>query len=182
MAAYHHLTVHFPIALWTTAALIILLRTFSEGTLARNAAKVLAPLIGFGVLAGIVAIATGFLVFPFEALLASPLGRNHLLTASWSLAYWILLLVIVWRLGDAAWIDMRRWIMLGLAALGGGLYAATGAIGGHLAGAPSAMSEIFRLFGWEVYTTVYVPTFMLVLLVAAAVAMALVGYVGRGRS
>jgi hypothetical protein len=179
MAAYHHLTVHFPIALWTTAALIVLLRTFSNGALARNAAKVLTPLVALGVASGIVAFITGFLVFPIETLTASPLGRNHLLVASWSLAYWALLLVISWRLGEAAWNGLQRWIMLGLAALGGGLYVVTGALGGHLAGAPSAMSQLFRLFGWEVYTTAYVPNFMLVLLLIAAAAMAVAGMAGR---
>jgi uncharacterized membrane protein len=32
MGPYHVMLVHFPIALWTTAALIILLRTLSDGT------------------------------------------------------------------------------------------------------------------------------------------------------
>ena len=45
MAAYHHLLVHFPIALWTTAVLVMLLRAVSEGALAQAGAKVLTPLL-----------------------------------------------------------------------------------------------------------------------------------------
>ena len=37
MSAYHVMLVHFPIALWSTAALIIGLRFLSGGTLARAA-------------------------------------------------------------------------------------------------------------------------------------------------
>ncbi len=86
MAPYHHLLVHFPIALWTVAAMIIILRAFSDGTLARNAAAVLAPLLALGVLSGIVAYAIGLSVFPYEAISSSPLGRNKLTAAT--LALW----------------------------------------------------------------------------------------------
>ena len=106
MAPYHHLLVHFPIALWTVATLIIVLRAFSDGTLARNAAAVLAPLLVLGVLSGIVAYFIGLAIFPFEAIGASPLGRNKLLAATWALAYWTLLAITVWRLG-------LRWQLLG---------------------------------------------------------------------
>lgn len=181
MAAYHSLMVHFPIALWTTAALVILLRAFSDGTVAQASARVLAPLLALGAVSGLIAYVIGLFVFPPEALVASPLGRNHLTAATWSLAYWALLLVTCWRLGDRVWADTRRWIMLGLGALGAILLTVTGALGGHLAGNPTAVSKLFQLLGWEVYTTFYVPNFMLVLLVLAAVAMAVIGYVGRAR-
>lgn len=65
--------------------------------------------------------------------------------------------------------------MLGLAALGAGLLIVTGTLGGHLVGSPTAVSQLLRLFGWEVYTTFYLPSFMLVLLVLAAVLLAVMG-------
>lgn len=181
MAPYHHLMVHFPIALWTVAAMIIILRALSDGTLARNAAAVLAPLLALGVLSGIVAYAIGLSVFPYEAISSSPLGRNKLTAATWALAYWTLLAVTVWRLGESVWQGASRWLMLLLGLLGGGLLTVTGALGGHLSGSPSAVSQLFRLFGWEVYTTFYVPNFMLVLLAVAAAALAAIGYIGRAR-
>ncbi len=182
MSPYHHLLVHFPIALWTVAALVIVLRALSDGTLARNAATVLVPLLALGVLTGVVAYAIGLSVFPYEAISSSPLGRNKLTAATWALAYWTLLAVTVRRLGESVWQGASRWVMLLLGLLGGGLLTVTGALGGHLSGSPSAVSQLFRLLGWEVYTTFYVPNFMLALLVVGAVALAALGIAGRKRA
>ena len=179
MGAYHVMLVHFPLALWTTAALVIFLRTFSDGPFARAADNVLAPLLLLGGITGLLAYVVGLLVWPFEALSASPLGRNHMLIGSWTLAYWWLLWITRARLGEVVWEGFNRWIMLGLAGLGAGLLTVTGTLGGHLVGSPTAVSQILRLFGWEVYTTVYVPSFMLVLLVLAAVLLAFMGYRAR---
>ncbi|MBI3574167.1 MAG: heme ABC transporter permease [Gammaproteobacteria bacterium] len=182
MAPYHHLMVHFPIALWTVAALIIILRALSDGTLARNATAVLVPLLVLGVISGVIAYAIGLSVFPFEAISSSPLGRNKLIAATWALAYWTLLAVTVWRLGESVWQGASRWVMLLLGLLGGGLLTVAGALGGHLSGSPSAVSQLFRLLGWEVYTTFYVPNFMLVLLIVVAAAMAAMGVADRKRA
>ena len=181
MAPYHHLMVHFPIALWTTAVLVILLRTFSVGPVALAGQRVLTPLLALGVLSGLVAYAIGLSVFSLEALTSSPLGRNHLTAATWTLAYWTLILVTSWRLKEKVWEGTRRWIMLGLGALGGILLTVTGTLGGHLSGSPSAVSQLFRLLGWEVYTTFYVPNFMLALLVLAAIVLVGTGMAGRVR-
>lgn len=181
MAPYHHLLVHFPIALWTTAVLVILLRTFSVGPVAQAGARGLTPLLALSVFSGLIAYATGFFVFSPEALASSPLGRNHLTAATWTLAYWTLILVTSWRLQDRVWEGTRRWIMLGLGALGGILLTVTGALGGHLTGSPSGLSQLFRLLGWEVYTTFYVPNFMLVVLILAAVVLVAIGAAGRIR-
>ncbi len=182
MAPYHHLMVHFPIALWTTAALVILWRALSNDPLAQAAGKVLTPLLVLSVITGAIAYAIGLAVFPYEAISSSPLGRNKLIAATWALAYWTLLAITVWRLGERVWEGSSRWIMLLLGLLGGGLLTVTGALGGHLSGTPSAVSQLFRLLGWEVYTTFYVPTFLLVLLVVGAVALAGMGVVGRRAS
>lgn len=179
MGAYHAMLAHFPLALWTTAALVIFVRAFSDGRFARAADSVLAPLLLLGGITGLVTFLIGVFVWPFEALSASPLGRNHMLLGSWTLAYWWLLWITRARLGEAAWEGFNRWIMLGLAALGAGLLTLTGTLGGHLVGSPTAMSQIVRFLGWEVYTTFYLPGFMLVLLVLAAVLLALMGYRAR---
>ena len=84
-----------------------------------------------------------------------------------------------WRAGERVWEGMSRWIMLVLAALGVGLQTLTGTIGGYLAGNPSAVSEIVRRLGWEVFTTFYLPTWMLAVVVAAALILAALGFAGR---
>ncbi len=179
MAPYHFVLVHFPLALWTTAALVILLRALSDGRLAKASDRVLVPLLGLGVLFGVLAYVVGFLVWPWDTVTASPLARNHFLAATWSLAYWILLLISRWIQGEAIWEGATRWIMLGLAALGGTLLVVTGTLGGHLAGAPTAVSQVLHFLGWEVYTTFYVPDLVLGLFVAASVALLALGLWGR---
>ena len=169
MNAYHVMLAHVPLALWTTAALVIFLRAFSDGEFARATDRVLAPLLLLGAIFGTLTYAAGLLVWPFEALSASPLGRNHALLGAWTLGYWWLLWITRARLGDMVWHGLNRWIMAGLAALGAGLLTVTGTLGGSLVGSPSAVSQGLRLLGWEVYTTFYLPDFMLVLLVIVAV-------------
>src|SRR4030065_952644 len=71
MAPYHHLMVHFPIALWTTATLVILWRAFSDKPLALAAGRVLTPLLVLGVVTGFIAYAIGLAIFPFAAIRSS---------------------------------------------------------------------------------------------------------------
>jgi uncharacterized membrane protein len=178
MSAYHVMLVHFPIALWTTAFLLILARALSDAPLVRKAEGALTPLLAFGALTCAAAFAAGLLVWPPEAVASSPLARNHVLLGAWSLAYWTLIWVVRWRAGDRVWEGTSRWLMLGLAALGVGLQTLTGTIGGYLAGNPSAVSEIVRRLGWEVFTTFYLPAWMLAVVVIAALGLAAAGLVG----
>jgi uncharacterized membrane protein len=179
MEAYHAMLVHFPLALWTTAALVILIRALSAGSFAQACDRVLTPLLLLGVLTGMVAYLVGFMVRPFDAITHSPIGRNHMLVASWTLGYWMLVLVTRWRLGEHAWLGTVRWIMLGLAALGVALLTITGNLGGLLTetGKATAVTELLRILGWEVYTTFYVPDFVLVLIVVVAGAMTAISLV-----
>jgi hypothetical protein len=179
MSAYHVMLVHFPIALWTTAFLLILARALSDAPAVRAAEGALTPLLALGALSGAAAFAAGLLVWPVEAVESSPLARNHLLLAAWSLAYWTLLWLIRWRGGERVWQGLFRWVMLGLAGLGVGLQTLTGTIGGYLAGNPSAVSEVVRRLGWEVFTTFYLPDWVLGVLVAASAAMIALGFLGR---
>jgi uncharacterized membrane protein len=179
MGPYHVMLVHFPIALWTTAALIIMLRTFSDGALARAADGALTLLLFLGAVAGAVAFGVGLMVWPLEAATTSPLARNHMLLAGWSLAYWSVLWIVRWRGGERVWHGIWKWLMLGLAALGVGLQTITGTLGGYLAGNPSAVSELLRRMGWEVFTTFYLPAWLLVVVVIAGLVIAALGFMGR---
>lgn len=178
MAAYHIVLVHFPIALWTTAALAILIRALSNSAFAMACDRVLVPLLVLGAVGGTAAYVVGLLVWPWEALAASPLGRNHMLVATWSLAYWILVTIVRWRVGEAVWDGSGRWVMVGLAGLGAGLLTVAGTLGGHLSGTATMVSELLRFFGWEVYTTFYVPNFTLITILFAAIVLVGIGFFG----
>ena len=181
MAAYHTVLVHFPIALLMTATLAILVRAVSAGPLPQAVDRALVPLMAVGLLAGIVAYVVGLLVWPWEAISSTPLGRNHMLVATWTLAYWALLLAIRWIQGEAVWQGAMRWTMAGLAILGSGLLGITGTLGGHLVGIYTEVSELLRLLGWEVYTTFYVPNVTLALILIAALILTGIGILSRRR-
>ena len=178
MNAYHIMLVHFPIALWTTAFLIILARALSTAPVVRAAEGALTPVLALGALTGAAAFGVGLLVWPLEAVQSSPIARNHILFAAWSLAYWSLLWAVRGRVGATVWDGAGRWVMLALAALGMGLQTITGTLGGYLAGNPSAVSDILRKLGWEVFTTFYQPNWMLALLALVALVLAGLGTAG----
>lgn len=178
MEVYHMMAVFFPIVLLQTAFLFILIRAFSAGSLAMQLEKAIGPLVYLGVLGGAVAYVLGLLSWPYSALTSSPLGRNHMLLASWTLAYWLVLSVAIWRLGSALWASSARWTMLGLSALGVVFVMITGTLGGSLAGEPSGVSDLVRLAGWEVYTTFYVPNWVLIAYIAGAVILVALGILG----
>jgi len=176
MAAYHTVLVHFPIALFMTATLAILLRAVSDGPLAMAVDRALVPLMAVGLVSGVTAYGVGLLVWPWEAISST---RNHMLLATWTLAYWALMLATRWTHGEVVWDSVGRWIMAGLAILGSILLAITGTLGGHLVGIYSEVSEALRLLGWEVYTTYYVPNVTLAAIVIASGVLAAIGILGR---
>lgn len=180
MAAYHVVLVHFPIALWMTATLAILWRAISDGDLAKAVDRALVPLLTIGLLSGIAAYAVGLMVWPWETVSSTPMGRNHMLLASWTVAYWALLLATRWIQGEAVWEGMMRWVMAGLAILGSVLLGITGTLGGHLVGIYTQVSDALRPLGWEVYTTFYVP--MITLAAIGVVTVLLIGLGLWGRA
>lgn len=171
MAPYHVVMVHFPIALWMTATLAILLRAFSAGALARAVDRALVPLLSLGLVFGVIAFSIGLMVWPWETISSSALARNHVLSASWTLAYWAMLLFVRWRHGEAVWGGVSRWIMAGFAILGSALLGITGTLGGHLVGIYTEVSELLRLLGWDVYTTYYVPDMTLAIAIVVCVVL-----------
>jgi uncharacterized membrane protein len=182
MAPYHIVLVHFPLGLWMTATLFIVLRAFSDGALAKTVDRALVPLLSVALVFGLVAFAIGLLVWPWETIASTPLGRNHVLTASWTVACWAILLWVRWRRGETVWDGMSRWIMAALALLGSALLGITGTLGGHLVGIYSDVSAGLRLLGWEVYTTFYVPNITLVALLVIAVLLLALGAWSRSKA
>ena len=180
MNAYHVSLVHFPIALWITAMLVILWRTLSDGALARTIDRALVPLLTLALLAGLAAFLVGTQVWAWETLTSSPLGRNHMLMASWTVALWAVLLWLRWRGGEAVWQGPSRWVMALVALLGSALVVVTATLGGHLMGATTGLSRLLVALGWEVYQTYYVPSFAVWALLAIAGLLVLLGWWARG--
>jgi len=177
MGPYHAIMVHFPVALWTVCSGIILFRALSDGPLARAFDRVLVSLLVLGVATGLVSYSLGLMVWPPETLQTTPLGRNHMIAASWSLCSWAALLFLRWRVGERVWETVvNRLIMVGLGILGASQLAATGTLGGHLHGAPAYLSELLRPFGWDVYHTFYLPTWVLASLAVVIVAMPVLAF------
>ena len=179
MGAYHAVLVHFPIALWMTATLAILLRSCSDGALAKVVDRALVPLLTIAFISGVVAFAIGLMVWPWETISSTPLGRNHVLLASWTVAYWALLLAMRWLHGEAVWQGASRWIMAGLGFLGSFLLGVTGTLGGHLVGIYTELSSALRLLGWEVFTTFYLPNITLTVLGVITLVLIGLGLWGR---
>ena len=180
MGPYHALMVHFPVAFWTAGAVILISRALSQGPLARAFDRVLVPFLLLGVVTGVAAYTLGLMVWPPDTLQTSPLGRNHMMAATWSLFYWAAVLILRWWVGERIWEGLiNRLIMLGLGALGAGLLTVTGTLGGHLHGAPTFLSDVLREVGWEVYATFYFPDWMLAVQVAVIAAMVMIALWGR---
>jgi hypothetical protein len=179
MNGYHHILVHFPVALWTLAFLLIVLRTVSRSDLARAGEKLLLPILGLGAVTGLAALVSGMLIWPLETATATPLGRNKIALAIWSVAFWSVLSLVYWRARERVWGFCRGCLMLVLGAMGTVMAAITGTLGGHLAGNPTALSQFLRALDWEIYTTVYVPSSTAAVLAAVGVILFLIGLVGR---
>ena len=120
MGPYHILLSHFPIALWVTAAMIIFWRALSDGPQARAFDRTLVALLVFSQLLGVADLLVGLMVWPWESMMASPIGRNHVLMAGWTLMLWAVVLWVRWRAGEAVWEGAARWAMVVLALIGRG--------------------------------------------------------------
>jgi hypothetical protein len=173
MGPYHAIMVHFPVALWFVASGIVIFRALSDSELARAFDRVLMTFLVLGALSGLVAYTLGQFVWPPDTLQSTPLGRNHMMTATWSLACWSAVLYVRWRAGERVWDGaVNRLAMLVIGMLGALLLAATGTLGGHLHGAPAYLSEIVRmLIRWDVYQTHYIPNWALGVIAVVIVAM-----------
>jgi len=175
MGPYHAIMVHFPVAFWIVGSGIVIYRACSDASLARALDRVLPVLLVIGVLTGLVSYALGQFVWSPSAVQKTPLGRNHMIGATWTLACWAAVLYLRWRAGESAWSTPLRRVAMGtLGVVGGVLLAVTGTLGGHLHGAPAHLSDLLRLIGFDVYTTFYVPTWALLVVAVAIVAMPVV--------
>ena len=114
MAPYHAMMAHFPVAIYLTASIILAFRAISDGQLARYFDRVLVPLLTLGLVTGVITYVFGLMVWPADTLQTTPLGRNHMMAATWSMAYWTAVLALRWWVGERAWEGLtNRLIMRG---------------------------------------------------------------------
>lgn len=182
MGPYHAIMVHFPVAFWTVASGTIIFRALFDRPLARAFDRVLIACLVIGEAAGLAAYVLGQLVWPPDTLQATPLGRNHMLAATWSLSFFGAVLFLRWRAGEQVWAGpVNRLVMLLLGSLGTLLLAVTGTLGGHLHGAPARLSDLLKMVGFNVYETFYLPDWMLGVVAVAIAALLALGRSGARR-
>ena len=178
---YHILVAHFPVGLWVTAYLFILIRSLSDSEIAVRLQKAIWPVAALGTLAGFVTYGLGLTIYPWSAITESPLGRNHILLATWTLSYWTVMVVLAYRFRRHLFEGAQRWITLALATIGMMVITITGTLGGSLGGTPSLVTKSLSWIGWNVYMTFYLPTWMLVVYFAGALLLIAIGVVGWKR-
>lgn len=175
---YHILMAHFPVGLWVTAYLFILIRCFSDAEIAVRLQRAIWPVAALGTLAGFVTYGLGLTIYPWSAITESPLGRNHIMLATWTLSYWTVMTVLGYRFRRHLFEGAQRWITLVLATIGALVIAITGTLGGSLGGTPSLVTKSLNWAGWNVYMTFYLPTWMLVVFGLGAVTIITLGIIG----
>ncbi|WLI72734.1 hypothetical protein [Halomonas alkalicola] len=179
MTGTHAMLSHFPIGFWALATLMILVGAFLPGKMAELSRAALLPVLVLSLLGAVATLTIGFLIWPMEANLASPLARNHILMALWSLGIFTMLTVVVWRAGASAFDGARRWALVVPALTGALMFASAGTLGGHLVGATTAFSAVLGLMGWEVYTTFYSPLWVIAVMLIIGIALGVLGFMSQ---
>tara|TARA_R110002096_G_scaffold22170_1_gene71455 strand:- start:11976 stop:12731 length:756 start_codon:yes stop_codon:yes gene_type:complete len=178
---YHILVAHFPVALWITAYLFILIRTFSDTKFAVQLQKAIWPVAALGTIAGFVTYGLGLTIYQWSAITESPLGRNHIMLATWTLSYWAVMSILGYRFRRHMFDGAQRWITFTLATIGAIVITITGTLGGSLTGTPSLVTKSLNWIGWNVYNTFYLPTWMLGVFFAGAALLVVIGIAGSKR-
>ena len=175
MRGIHHMLIHLPLTLWLLAMLMILVRSFSGGKLARASEDAFVPVVVLSLLGGAGAIISGFMVWTWEGTLYSPLTRNHILLSFWGMGLWAVMGALAWQGGTALWEGFGRWIMIVLGLAASLVLVLTGTSGGKIAGIPSFFFGFLQDMGLNIYQTYYVPTYGIVIMVVVGIVMAFIG-------
>lgn len=181
MIAHHHIMAHFPIALLLAATLLLVLRGFSDNPIVIQLEKSAPVLLILGLLGGMAAFITGMLLWPHEAVLASPMAKNKILFSAWAMMAWIGVAAVRLRAGEGIWKTSLRWPLVILALLAAAMLSTAGALGGYLMGSPSEFSALLKLIGWNVYQTFHAPGWALGVAVIAALLILLTGFMKKAR-
>ena len=128
----------------------------------------------------VVGIVSGFLIWPLEAALRSPLIKSKILAAFLIVAFWGMYLYVRISRGPDLWRSAVMGVYVTLLGLTGfGFNLITNSIGGDAAGNPSGFENLVRLFGVETRFTFYLPTWLNLAIIVGGVLALVVAYVGR---
>jgi hypothetical protein len=161
MTAIHHMLIPLPLGIWTLAALLMVFAARGKPEWVRRA---LQPLLLLGVITGAAATVTGLLSWDFQSLVSSPLSRNKIAFAVWCLAWWSMLWALHYAHGPRLYKKGRASVMVILGFIGLGLASLTGFLGGQLAGVTTRLTDILNTAGFEIYTTIRLPLWALIVL------------------
>jgi hypothetical protein len=132
----------------------------------------------------IVAMSTGLMARPLEALLNSPITKNKILVTILAIVCWLGYLLIRSKAGPTLW--ERRDIVSHAGyvfALAGALFLLTvNSIGGDLAGIPSGYEEFAKAIGFRTRHALYFPTWFNALIVLSGLGLVAVALKVRRRS
>jgi hypothetical protein len=181
--AYHTIVVSLLTGLFFFALLAIALRVVlrfrgdDDTPLATYADRAAIGAAALGVALTLIGIVTGFLIWPLEATLRSPVMKNKILSAFLVVAFWGAYLVVRARRGPAMWRNPAMAIYaVALAASGFAFGMITSSIGGDAAGNPSGFENIVRVVGVETRFTFYLPTWLNVLIILVGVGALALGF------
>jgi hypothetical protein len=133
---------------------------------------------GVGLALSLIAIVTGAFIWPWEAVMNSPLVKNKLTIVIIMTLIWGMFLYLRVRRGTALWQNPILRIYGGVLVVGGFFTnMVANSIGGDIAGSASGFERIVRLFGIETRFSFYLPTWaiaIIFLLAVVAVVLAVV--------
>ena len=188
--AYHTIVVGLVTGLFFFALLAVLVRlalrvrSAEDSPLATYADRAAIAAASLGLALTVIGIISGFLVWPLEATLRSPVMKNKILSSFLILAFWGAYLVVRIRRGAQVWHNLTMSVYLALLALSGFAFGMiTSSIGGDAAGNPSGFENIVRIFGVETRFTFYLPTWLNLLIIVLGIGALVLGItMKRGQS
>lgn len=182
--AFHSMFVSIQTGLFTLTAFSLLLKLLWRKGLSTEVKRGLDLAIGvatgLGLASILVSLITGFLVWPAEAVLNSPLLKNKILTGILLTLVFGTFLCLHLRYLPSLW--ERKGLRAYYAILGLGGYLliiVTNSIGGDVAGNPSGFEMLPRLIGVETRYTFYLPTWVNLVLVGLGLAALGLGIAGQ---
>ncbi len=184
--AYHTIVVGLVSGLMLFALIATVVRVFlrlrgrEASPLATAADRAAVAAASLGIALTVVGIITGFLVWPLEATLRSPVMKNKILASFLSVAFWGAFLAVRFRRGPLLWSNLTLGVYAVMLAASGFVFGMiTSSIGGDAAGNPSGFENIVRIFGVETRFTFYLPTWLNLVVIVLGVLALVVAFTAR---
>jgi len=171
-AAFHAMATALLSGAFFLAVIFLLVRLWARGNRDERRAQVghyadygLYLAVAVGWLFSLAAVVTGFLIWPLEAVLNSPIIKNKLTIVLMLVVIWGAFLYVRWQVGNRLWQNPLLTLFASLSVLVGFFFnLLANSIGGDAAGNASGFEQIVRIVGIETRMTFYIPTWTIVVL------------------